>query len=88
MPGRPYIEDRTPDDGPLFATESGKIELYSKTLKDLGFDAIPRYTPPDSPPAGYFRLLYGRAPVHSFPRSENNAALNALMPEKRSVSGN
>ncbi len=81
IPGRPYIEDRTPEDGPLFATESGKIELYSKVLKDSGFDPMPRYTPPEDPPSGYYRLLYGRAPVHSFARSENNAALNALMPE-------
>jgi thiosulfate reductase/polysulfide reductase chain A len=81
FPGRPYIEDRKPEDGPLFPTESGRIELYSKMLKQLGHDPMPRYTPVEDPPAGYFRLLYGRAPVHSFARSENNAALNALMPE-------
>jgi thiosulfate reductase / polysulfide reductase chain A len=79
--GRPYIDGRTPEDGPLFETASGKIEFYSRTLKDLGFDPMPRYTEPGNPPAGYFRLLYGRAPVHSFARSENNAALHALMPE-------
>jgi thiosulfate reductase/polysulfide reductase chain A len=81
VPGRPYIEERTEADGPLFGTQSGKIELYSQTLKELGFDPMPRYTPPGDPPPGYFRLLYGRAPVHSFARSENNAALHALMPE-------
>ena len=69
--GRPYIEDRKPEDGPLFPTGSGKIELFSMVLKQIGAD----------PPAGYFRLIYGRAPVHSFARSENNAILNALMPE-------
>ena len=79
--GRPYLEDRLPADGPLFPTASGKIEIYSPMLKQLGFDPLPRYTPVDDPPSGYFRLLYGRSPVHSFARSENNAWLDALMPE-------
>ena len=79
--GRPYIEERRPEDGPLFPTESGKIELYSATLKSLGFDPLPCYTPVPNPPTGYFRLIYGRAPVHSFARSQNNARLDALMAE-------
>jgi thiosulfate reductase/polysulfide reductase chain A len=79
--GRPYIEDRKPEDGPLFPTGSGKIELFSMILKQLGADPLPRYTPPADTPIGYFRLIYGRAPVHSFARSENNAILDALMPE-------
>ncbi len=81
FPGKPYLEDHAGDDTPLFPTESGKIELFSEKLKSLGADPLPRFTPPAPPPAGYFRLLYGRAPVHSFARSENNKALNALMPE-------
>ena len=81
FPGRPYISDRLPEDGPLFPTQSGKIELYSPLLKQLGFDPLPRYTPIEEPPVGYFRLIYGRAPVHSFARSQNNAWLDALMDE-------
>jgi thiosulfate reductase/polysulfide reductase chain A len=79
--GRPYIEDRLPDDGPLFPTSSGKIELYSSTLKAAGFDPLPRYTAPATPPLGQFRLLDGRSPVHSFARTQNNALLNSLTPE-------
>ena len=79
--GRPYIENRLPEDGPLFPTQSGKIELFSPALKQLGFDPLPRYKPVTDPPLGYFRLIYGRAPVHSFARSENNALLSSLMPE-------
>ena len=79
--GRPYLEDRTEDDDPPFGTDSGKIELYSQTLKDLGADPLPRYTPPDEPPPGHFRLIYGRAPMHSFARTQNNATLHGLMPE-------
>lgn len=79
--GRPYLADRQASDGPLFPTSSGKIELYSPALKQIGFDPLPRYTPVQDPPLGSFRLIYGRAPVHSFARSENNAWLDALMPE-------
>ena len=81
FPGRPYIEDRLPEDGPLFPTESGKIELYSPTLKELGFDPLPRFTPVADAPIGYFRLIYGRSPVHSFARTQNNARLDSLMSE-------
>jgi len=79
--GRPYIEQRKTEDGPLFPTQSGKIELSSPLLKQLGADPLPRFTPVEDPPLGYFRLLYGRTPVHSFARSQNNAVLDALMAE-------
>ncbi|MCX6551115.1 MAG: molybdopterin-dependent oxidoreductase, partial [Acidobacteria bacterium] len=81
FPGRPYLDDLAADAESVFKTGSGKIELYSQELKDLGADPLPRYTPVDDPPAGYVRLIYGRAPVHSFGRSQNNEALYALMPE-------
>lgn len=83
FPGKPYIEDRTEDDGPLFPTESGKIELFSQRLKDLKFDPIPVYEAPEQPPAGYVRLLYGRAPMHTMTRTEDNAWLDDLMPENQ-----
>ncbi len=73
---------------PLFPTPSGKIELYSSLLKQLstgrpapGFDPLPQYTPVTNPPIGHFRLLYGRSPVHSFARTQNNALLNSLEAE-------
>ncbi len=81
--GHPYIEDRTEADGPIFPTQSGKIELFSSVLKDLKFDPLPTYTAPEQPPPGYLRLIYGRAPMHSFARSENNSWLNDLMPENQ-----
>lgn len=79
--GRPYIEDRTEADGPLFPTQSGKIELLSSTMQDLKLDALPRYEAVEEVPSGYLRLIYGRSPVHSFSRSENNAWLDDLMGE-------
>jgi len=81
--GKPYIEDRAEEDGPLFPTQSGKIELYSTVLNDLHFDPMPVYQAPEPPPSGYLRLIYGRAPMHSFTRTENNAWLDDLMPENQ-----
>ena len=37
--------------------------------------------PTAEPPAGFFRLLYGRSPVHTFSRTTNTPVLNELMPE-------
>ena len=64
-----------------FKTPSGKIELYSQTLKDAGHDPLPRYTPPEEPPEGHYRLIYGRGPAHTFGRTSNNPLLFELMPE-------
>jgi thiosulfate reductase/polysulfide reductase chain A len=83
FPGKPYIEDRVEEDGPLFPTQSGKIELYSSTLNDLHFDPMPVYQATEQPPSGYLRLIYGRAPMHTMTRTENNAWLDDLMPENQ-----
>jgi thiosulfate reductase/polysulfide reductase chain A len=74
----PYI---TPENQPKFETPSGKIELVSSELKHKGFDAVPRYTAQPQPPAGMFRLLYGRSPVHTFSRTTNNPWLFELHKE-------
>ncbi len=64
-----------------FSTPSGKIELYSATLASIGQPPIPEYTPHEEPPPGYFRLLFGRSPVHSFSRTTNNAMSLEIFPE-------
>jgi len=64
-----------------FPTDSGKIELYSKYFEEAGFDPLPVYTPHEEPPDGYYRLIYGRAPVHTFSRTINNPLLTDLMEE-------
>jgi thiosulfate reductase/polysulfide reductase chain A len=64
-----------------FKTPSGKIELYSSLLADVGQDPLPGYRPPDRPPEGYYHLNYGRAPAHTFGRTINNPQLFELMPE-------
>jgi thiosulfate reductase / polysulfide reductase chain A len=76
-PGQPlYFEDGAE---PTFPTPSGKIELYSTTLRDAGFDPVPKYTRPAGGPPGSFRLLFGRAPVHSFGRTQTNPILAQAM---------
>ena len=61
-----------------FATESGKIELASEKLRRAGFDALPIYARKAEAPAGFFRLLYGRAPAQTFGRTSNNRKLGEL----------
>jgi thiosulfate reductase / polysulfide reductase chain A len=73
-----YIE---PESGYRFKTESGKIQLYSKELQAYGFDPMPVYTAHPQPEEGFYRLIYGRAPMHTFSRTANNRNLVALMPE-------
>ncbi|HRR92818.1 MAG TPA: molybdopterin-dependent oxidoreductase [Bacteroidales bacterium] len=64
-----------------FPTDSGKIELYSKYLEDAGFEPLPVYTAHEEPPEGFYRLIYGRAPMHTFSRTINNPYLTDLMEE-------
>ncbi len=64
-----------------FNTNSGKIELYSSALAHEGYDAFPKYTAHPEPPQGFYRLNYGRAPMHTFSRTSNNPNLHDLMGE-------
>jgi len=73
-----YFEEGVPAE---FDTPSGRIEFYSTQLEKAGFDPVPRYTPPDPGPPGSFRLLFGRAPMHTFGRTQSNRLLSDLMEE-------
>jgi thiosulfate reductase / polysulfide reductase chain A len=70
-----------PGEIPEFDTESGKIELFSNELAAYGFDPMPVYTPLPEPDEGFYRLIYGRAPMHTFSRTANNPRLTDLMDE-------
>ncbi len=74
----PYLD---PKESHQFKTPSGKIEFYSSTLAAAGFDPMPVYTPHPEPEEGYYRLIYGRAPMHTFSRTVNNPNLSDLMDE-------
>ncbi len=67
--------------GHEFATPSKKIELYSARLAEKGFDPLPHYTEHGKPPAGAFRLLQGRSPVHTFGRTVNSPSLGSVQGE-------
>lgn len=66
-----------------FNTNTGKIEFYSTELAALGFDPMPKYTEHPQPPYGYYRLIYGRAPMHTFSRTANNQNMVDLMEENK-----
>ena len=73
-----YLGD---DEDYEFNTNTGKIELYSTEFADAGFDPIPVYKPHPEPPQNFYRLIYGRAPMHTFSRTINNHNLWDLMKE-------
>jgi thiosulfate reductase / polysulfide reductase chain A len=64
-----------------FSTDSGKIELYSPYFEGAGFDPLPKYSAHEEPSDGFYRLIYGRAPMHTFSRTSNNPNLTDLMDE-------
>jgi thiosulfate reductase / polysulfide reductase chain A len=63
-----------------FDTPSHKVEFWSDQLAAKGFDPVPKYRAPSAGPEGYFRLITGRAPVHTFSRTQNNPLLADVMP--------
>jgi thiosulfate reductase/polysulfide reductase chain A len=69
---------RSPGEDLEIHTPSGKVELYSEQLKTAGFDPLPVYRAVDAPPDGTFRLLYGRSPLHTFGRTQNNPILSGI----------
>jgi thiosulfate reductase/polysulfide reductase chain A len=78
FPAKPYLNE-----GEIYSfnTPDKKVQLYSKELKDLGFDPLPIFQPVNDPPRGFFRLVYGMMPVHSHGKTESNPWLNTLISE-------
>lgn len=79
--GKPWLEDWEKEGRLPFGTPSGKIELYCQAFKKAGHQPLPVFTPPEEPPPGFYRLLYGRSPVHTFARTQNNWVLMEMDPE-------
>ena len=52
-------------------------------MEKAGFEPMPKYTIHEEPPEGYYRLIYGRAPMHTFSRTANNPNLTDLMDENK-----
>lgn len=65
-------------DGLTFATPSGKIEILSEVLSTSGLDSLAPYQPPAPLAKDEFRLLFGRAAVHTHAQTMNNPLLHEL----------
>lgn len=65
---------------PTFKTPSGKVEIVSEKWESQG---IPSLKPYESghPPAGHFRLTFGRCGVHTQGHTVNNTLLFEQVPE-------
>lgn len=73
----PYLDASVPFH---WHTPSGKVELYSAQLAGKRFSPLPTYRAQPAPPPGMLRLLYGRSPLHTFGRTQNNPILHDLEP--------
>ncbi|MEN8188528.1 MAG: molybdopterin-dependent oxidoreductase [Thermodesulfobacteriota bacterium] len=70
-----------PGKDPYKMPEDFEVLLFNEDLTDAGHPGAPTYKPVEEVPKGFARLLYGRAPVHTFNRSQNNVWLNNAMPD-------
>ncbi|HFQ90803.1 MAG TPA: thiosulfate reductase, partial [Desulfobulbus sp.] len=77
---RPVFYDRDELEG-KFKTPSGKIEIISEVLEKAGLPSLKPYQSPAAPPAGKFRLVYGRVAVHTHSHTQNNPLLHQMMDE-------
>ncbi len=68
-------------DGLKLKTPSKKIEFKSSLLEDAGFESFPAYEPMPSAEPGKFRLVTGRAALHTHVSTQNVEYLNELCGE-------
>jgi thiosulfate reductase/polysulfide reductase chain A len=66
-----------------FKTPSKKIEFVSSRLEASGIESFKPYECPKKPDEGYYRLAFGRSPVHTHGRTQNNPVLSEIMPENQ-----
>ncbi len=66
-----------------FNTPSGKIEVYSETLKNAGFSPWPTWEEPPAPGEDEFYLLTGKVAQHTQFGTQNNQLLHKYSDEPR-----
>jgi len=66
-----------------FKTPSNKIEFVSSRLQESKLESFKPYESPPNPDAGQYRLAFGRSPVHTHGRTQNNPVLSEIMPENQ-----
>lgn len=70
-----------PGKDPYGVADDLLVYFNNEEIADYGYPASPTYIAVEEVPVGHFRLLYGRSPVHTFNRSQNNVWLHNAMPE-------
>ncbi|UKL13628.1 molybdopterin-dependent oxidoreductase [Dissulfurimicrobium hydrothermale] len=76
---KPVMYDREKLDD-KFKTPSGKIEIVSGVLTEVGLPSLKPYKSPIKPPKGMFRLVFGRSAVNTHGHTINNPLLYELLP--------
>ena len=66
-----------------FKTPSKKIEFVSSRLQESNIESFKPYESPQKPDEGHYRLAFGRSPVHTHGRTQNNPVLSEIMPENQ-----
>ncbi len=66
-----------------FKTPSKKIEFVSSRLQESKIESFKPYESPPKPDKGHYRLAFGRSPVHTHGRTQNNPVLSEIMPENQ-----
>ena len=66
-----------------FKTPSKKIEFVSSRLQENKIESFKPYESPPKPEEGHYRLAFGRSPVHTHGRTQNNPVLSEIMPENQ-----
>jgi thiosulfate reductase/polysulfide reductase chain A len=68
---------------PTWNTPSGKIELYSNTLANVGFSGVPTWEDPPQPAESQFYLLTGKVAQQTQFGTQNNQLLHKYSDEPR-----
>ena len=66
-----------------FKSPSKKIEFVSSRLQESNLESFKPYESPQKPDEGHYRLAFGRSPVHTHGRTQNNPVLSEIMPENQ-----
>ncbi len=66
-----------------FGTKSGKIEIVNKQWEKMGVVSLKPYEAPAEPPAGSYRLIFGRCGYQAHGMHHNNPILSQLLGSNR-----
>jgi thiosulfate reductase/polysulfide reductase chain A len=81
--GYAEMPEKDEDSEITFNTASGKIEVYSETLKNAGFSPWPTWEEPPMPAENEFYLLTGKVAQHTQFGTQNNQLLHKYSDEPR-----